>query len=211
MRNLRFLVLVAALLTAPLVASAEVDCDFEKPVGSCTATVQLLKSGRSKASYSAEVLVKSSSASCSTVEFGFETSRQTTFLRDANSKHESLFGTRPITKRSLPVLKCTTYEPFDASLTGTWAYKFDTAKTKGSVVVHIKDTDGSISGRWTSTIIEELRPGKLVRKTDRRSFTGTRDGTSIQLKWERGSPPAHYELKGREIVDDAGEVWVTRQ
>ncbi|MCS4089216.1 hypothetical protein [Rhizobium sp. BK176] len=208
---MRSWVLVAALLTAPPVAFAEVDCDFEKPVGSCNGIIQLLKSGRSKTAYSAEVLVKSSSASCSAVEFDFERSRQTTFLRGENSKQERLFGTRPIMRNSLPVLKCTTYESFNASLTGTWSYKFDTAKTKGSVVVSIKDTHGSISGTWTSTIIEEFRPGQLIRKTDRKSFTGTRDGTSIQLKWERGSPPAHYELKGREIVDDAGQVWVVRQ
>lgn len=205
------LFLVAGLLALPSISFAEVDCDFDKPVGSCTGSIQVLSSSGAAPNYKAEVIVKSSVSSCSSVDFYFGTSKQTSFLRDENSKKESVFGTKRIAKRSLPVRKCTTYEAFNASLTGTWSYAFDTGTTKGTVTVRFADNNGSISGTWTSKTYEQHPHGKWQRRTERRSFKGNRDGTSILLTWARGSSPAHYELKGSTIVDDTGEVWVKRQ
>jgi hypothetical protein len=103
--------LAAVLVAAPSFVFAATDCNFDKAIGSCEATIELLRSGGSKHDHSADFLVKSSARSCSAVEFYFETTFQTTFLRGANSKVEKAFSPRPITRRSLSSKpKCTRYE-----------------------------------------------------------------------------------------------------
>lgn len=99
---------IGMFLTSTSVYAAE--CNFDKPIGGCQGSIEVTSSGGSKPSYSAEIVVRSSVPSCSKVEFRHDATPQTTVLRGGNSDVESLFGTSPISKRNLKVLRCTAYE-----------------------------------------------------------------------------------------------------
>lgn len=104
---MRRLILAIAVTLSPTVAFSE--CDFDKPVGSCRATISIDSTSGSKGSYSAEATVKSSASSCSKVEYFLDNTPQTTVIKNGNSEDESLFGTRPITKKSVQIKRCTQY------------------------------------------------------------------------------------------------------
>lgn len=91
------------------VSAGAAECNFDKPVGACKGTIHIESSGGSKPSYSAEVVVRSSSPSCSKVEYYLDNTPQVTVIR-GNSEPESLSGTAPISKKSLKVARCTAYE-----------------------------------------------------------------------------------------------------
>ncbi|MBY3158375.1 hypothetical protein HFO56_39440 [Rhizobium laguerreae] len=96
----------AALLPLSAVAA---ECDFDKAVGSCTGSVKILSSSGSKPSYSAEIQVSSSAPSCSKVEYYLDNTPNVTILKSDNSEQESLFGTKPISKKNISVRHCTVY------------------------------------------------------------------------------------------------------
>jgi hypothetical protein len=86
------------------------ECNFDKRVGSCTGTIRVISTSGSKGSYAAEITMKSSASSCSKVEYYLENTPYTSIIKVGNSVGESVFGTKPITKKSFSVDKCTTYE-----------------------------------------------------------------------------------------------------
>lgn len=92
----------------PLCANAA-ECDFQKEVGTCSGSIQILSSGGSKPSYSAEIRVTSSAPTCSKVEYYLDNTPNVTVLKSSNSEDESLFGTKPISKNNVTVRKCTAY------------------------------------------------------------------------------------------------------
>lgn len=92
----------------PLCANAA-ECDFQKEVGSCSGSIKILSSGGSKPSYSAEIRVASSAPTCSKVEYYLDNTPNVTVLKSSNSEDESLFGTKPISRKNLVVKNCTTY------------------------------------------------------------------------------------------------------
>lgn len=100
---------VAALMSLSAEYVHAADCDFDKPIGKCTAQISIDRAGGSKPSYSAEITVRSSAGSCSKVEYYLDNTPQVTIIRNAGSESESLFGTRPITKKSIAVKRCTAY------------------------------------------------------------------------------------------------------
>lgn len=219
MRNKTFLFLAGGFLSAPPITLAAADCNFDKPVGSCKGTIQVLSSGGSKPSFTAEIMVRSSAPSCSKVEYYLDSTPQTTILRGGDSNQESLSGSKPISKDTLMVQRCTAYEDTaggkkkvadaGASASGTWVYKLDLETIKGARTIHITDNDGSISGTATTKTNEEYLPGKWKKVTEEHSLLGSRDGTSLTLSWDGSPSQAHYELKGRTIVGE-GEVWTRR-
>ncbi|MBW6425537.1 hypothetical protein KX729_29425 [Rhizobium sp. XQZ8] len=96
------------MATVCIAQDASAECDFQKPTGSCTGNITILSSGGSKPSYSAEVRVSSSAPSCSKVEYFLDNTPNTTVLK-AGSEQESLFGTKPISKKNITVRNCTTF------------------------------------------------------------------------------------------------------
>lgn len=137
---MRQLILALAVALSPAVAFAE--CDFDKPVGSCRATISIDSTSGSKGSYSAEATVKSSASSCSKVEYFLDNTPQTTVIKNGSSEDESLFGTKPITKKSLQIKKCTQYA----------SKEFEGKKP--SVGADAADGGGALyfQGRWTGSI-----------------------------------------------------------
>lgn len=101
---------VAIIVSA---GSALAECDFQKPVGRCTATITIDSATGSKPSYSAEVTIKSSARSCSKVEYYLDNTPHATLMKQTNSQAESLFGTNPITKRNIRLDSCTAYASAD--------------------------------------------------------------------------------------------------
>ncbi|APO75249.1 hypothetical protein AM571_CH02440 [Rhizobium etli 8C-3] len=102
-------ILVTACYVALTSFAAAADCNFDKPIGGCRATISIDSISGSKGSYSAEVTVKSSAGACSKVEYFLDNTPQTTVIRSGSSEPESLFGTKPITKKSILIRKCTSY------------------------------------------------------------------------------------------------------
>lgn len=86
------------------------DCNFDKPVGSCTGTIQVVKTYGSKPSYGAELIVSSSVPACSKVEYYIESTPHQTIFKNSSSEPESVHGTKPFSKDDISVQKCTTYE-----------------------------------------------------------------------------------------------------
>lgn len=117
--------------------------------------------------------------------------------------------------------KCTAYEDAaggkkntedaNASLSGTWSYNLDLETIKGTVTIRFTDNDGSISGTSTSKTNEQYLPGKWKKMTEIKSLSGTREGASVTLTWAGNSFPLHFELKGRTLVGEDGQVWATRR
>lgn len=106
-RILATTVVVWALCAATAASAAE--CDFDKPIGGCTANINVLSASGSKPSYRAEISVQSSAPRCSKVEWYLDSTPQSTILKSRNSDTDSVFGTSPITKKSISIQRCTTY------------------------------------------------------------------------------------------------------
>ncbi|MBP2235250.1 hypothetical protein J2Z31_001742 [Sinorhizobium kostiense] len=90
--------------------SSATECDFQKRTGSCKGTIRIQSTTGGKGSYSAELLVSSSAPTCSKVEFYLDNTPHQTVLKLVNSAEESVFGTKPISKKSIKIFDCTTYE-----------------------------------------------------------------------------------------------------
>ncbi|MDD2092384.1 hypothetical protein NP522_19550 [Pseudomonas guariconensis] len=93
------------LLTASSVALAE-QCDCQKIVGQCSGAIDFVKSYGSKPSYGAEIVVHSSEKMCSKVEYYLDNTPHQTVLVNRNQESESLFGTSPITEKSITYRSC---------------------------------------------------------------------------------------------------------
>lgn len=106
------------LLVSPQARAA--DCDFDKPTGTCQASIEVLSAGGKKPSYYAEIMVRSSAPTCSKVDYFIESTPQRAILRGSNELPESLSGTSPISKKTLKVSKCTAYA--DRELSKVQAY-----------------------------------------------------------------------------------------
>lgn len=124
---IRFLInatVVPTLFFLAAISASAAECDFDKPVGGCTASLKILSSSGSKPSFSAEILVSSSSKSCSKVEWFLDSTPQTTILKSQNSETESVFGTSAIKKNSISVQKCTAYAEKDAPGSATSSARY---------------------------------------------------------------------------------------
>jgi len=117
--NFKASILSITITLIPLAPAFAADCNFNKPVGSCSANIQVLSSGGSKPSFKAEINITTSAASCSKVEYLLDNTPQTALLRQSNSDQESVFGTKPIDGKSFQIVKCTAYEDKDTARAAT--------------------------------------------------------------------------------------------
>ncbi|MCS4089298.1 hypothetical protein [Rhizobium sp. BK176] len=191
------LLLAAAAALLPSTSYSASDCDFDKPIGSCTATIDLLSSGGSRPSFSAEISINSSASSCSKVEYFLDSTPQTTILRAGSSGQESLFGTTPITKDTIKVERCTAYEnqangsSEDAqsvkvakALAGRWVSKrsgdddYDTWYD-----IRITVNEGDVVGTGTRFHRERHVPrGKVYQTNDTAGVKGTIENGQIKMQ-----------------------------
>lgn len=107
--NALFLSMIAGAVLTTVETTNANECDFSQQTGVCRATINILSTGGSKPSYSAEIKVSSSAPTCSKVEYYLHNTLNTTVLKSSNTEHESLFGTEPIKKKSIKVSKCTQF------------------------------------------------------------------------------------------------------
>ncbi|TBY80637.1 hypothetical protein [Rhizobium leguminosarum] len=135
-------VAAAAMLAAGLSSeSSAAQCDFDKPVGACRAAITVDSTSGSKKSYSAEVTVRSSAGTCSKVEYFLDNTLQTTVIRSGGAEQESLFGTKPITNKSISIQKCTSYASVGDRATGG-----KTTGSKGEAAADASFFDGVWQG-----------------------------------------------------------------
>ncbi len=95
---------IAAILL-PAFALAE-QCDCQIIVGRCDGAIAFISSYGSKPSYGAEIVVHSSERTCSKVEYYLDNTPHQTVLVNTNKVPESLFGTSPITEKSVTFRSC---------------------------------------------------------------------------------------------------------
>ncbi|WP_283195097.1 hypothetical protein [Rhizobium sp. AN80A] len=173
---MRQVILALTVILSPAIAFAE--CNFDKPVGSCRATISIDSTSGSKGSYSAEVTVKTSASSCSKVEYFLDNTPQTTVIKSGNTEDESLFGTRPITKKSLQVKRCTQYASKEA-------------ERKRPAGDGAADSVGAryFQGTWTGTIGWGIARGPVT--------------LDISVKGTRGSGSSQSSVGGPQRIDGA--------
>lgn len=82
------------------------DCDCQKVVGQCTGAIDFVKAYGSAPSYGAEIVVHSSERVCSKVEYYVDGTPHQTLLVNKSQEPESLFGSRPITEKSVTFRTC---------------------------------------------------------------------------------------------------------
>ncbi|WP_337270184.1 hypothetical protein [Oryzifoliimicrobium ureilyticus] len=129
-----------AIVTAGPIRAAGSICDFDKPTGRCTGTIEFQRAHGSAKSYAAEIIVRSSARRCSKVEYYVNSTPYRTVMVNKNSEHESLFETAPISREDIQVEKCTTYA--DARNEGT-----QEKRGSGSSI-----TSASFAGHWTGNL-----------------------------------------------------------
>ncbi|MBO9552188.1 hypothetical protein [Pseudomonas sp.] len=93
------------ILAASPVALAE-QCDCQKIIGQCSGAIDFVKGYGSKPSYGAEIVVHSSEKICSKVEYYVDGTPYQTVLVNKSQEPESLFGTSPITQKSVTYRSC---------------------------------------------------------------------------------------------------------
>lgn len=164
---MRRFIFALAVTLSPTVVFAE--CDFGKPLGLCRATISIDSTSGSKGSYSAEVSVRSSAPSCSKVEYFLDNTPQTTVIKNGSSEDESLFGTKPITKKALQIKKCIQYalkgsevKPSDGAadnaasgarfFQGRWIGSIGWGIARGSVTLDISVNGNHGSGSSQSSV-----------------------------------------------------------
>lgn len=106
LRNRLPALLLGFWLAAPAQAFDAFECDCAQQVGTCSATVRILKTGGSAPSYSAELLVQSSAPACSRVSYLIDQTPYTTVLTRRNQDTESTSGTSPIKAANVKVQGC---------------------------------------------------------------------------------------------------------
>jgi hypothetical protein len=101
---MRNIILATSLFTAlPVVAE---DCDCQHVVGQCTGAIDFVKAYGSAPSYGAEIVIHSSERICSKVEYYVDGTPHQTVLVNKSQEPESLFGSRPITQKSVTFRAC---------------------------------------------------------------------------------------------------------
>ncbi|WP_139205770.1 hypothetical protein [Pseudomonas guariconensis] len=112
-------------------------CDCQKIVGQCTGAIDFIKSYGSKPSFGAEIEVHSSEKVCSKVEYYVAGTPHQTLLVNKNKEAESLFGTSPITQKSVTYRGCYVCSQTDKDANG---------KTAGGA-----GPKDDFSGTWTGS------------------------------------------------------------
>lgn len=95
------------------------ECDCQKVVGQCKGAIDFVKSYGSKPSFGAEIIVHSSEKLCSKVEYYVDSTPYQTLLVNRNQEPESLFGTSPITQKSITYRSCSICSSTNTSQGGT--------------------------------------------------------------------------------------------
>lgn len=87
-------------------AASAADCDCQIVVGNCAGAIEFIKSYGSSKSFGAEIIVHSSEASCSKVEYFVDSTPYQTILVNRKEESESLFGTSPISEKNVRYSAC---------------------------------------------------------------------------------------------------------
>ncbi|WP_104666931.1 hypothetical protein [Ensifer adhaerens] len=194
--------------------SLAAECDFQKPIGSCRGRITLDKIGGSKPSYSAEITVRSSAASCSKVEYYLDNTPHSTVLKNSSSAHESLFDAKPITRKNIQIERCTRYAevPADAGrdsasgpefFRGHWSGSAGILVFRGPVEVTIKSVSGNRASGFTY----------FPRDGSREEIVGTINGNALSYSYTNELGTMHITLTrngpnslGYRGVDDAAVI-----
>lgn len=159
MKHIVFVTAALASFSVPAISHAA-QCNFSKPIGSCQATITIDSTSGSKGNYSAEATIKSSAATCSKVEYFIDNTPHQTVLKAGNSDNESLFGTSPITKKTIKIKACTAYEDRDSAgadapaagksgpafFNGTWEGQVGMALMKAGMTLTLNVNGSTVTG-----------------------------------------------------------------
>ncbi|MCZ7861030.1 hypothetical protein O9X98_06390 [Agrobacterium salinitolerans] len=207
-----------ALFSLSIAAPAMADCDFDKPISECKATITIDSTKGSKKSYSAEVTVKSSS-SCSKVEYYLDKTPQTTIIRSSRVEHESIFGTKPIDRSDISIFRCTQYAELDKgkrsstkqddeagwSVTGSWVDDSSVQR------LQIREVNGKITGTGTISNQYPGSDGGTFTAVNKLAVSGSRSGEAVTITTkdlEFGSTyTSQYTLVDKNTLRHEGGNW----
>lgn len=153
------IIMAAYLLSSASVAWA-VDCDFTKRIGGCTGRVEILSTSGSKPSFAAEIIVHSSAKTCSKVDYYLDNTPQRTALKARSAEPESVFSTRPISKKNFKIESCSVYLDRDDSrqnkgqqdamspkfFEGTWSGSIGWLMVSAPMTLHLVVNGNSVTG-----------------------------------------------------------------
>ncbi|MCD2177335.1 hypothetical protein [Rhizobium sp. C1] len=191
MRNFVFQALILTV-AGPSIVSAQSQCDFDKPTGKCVGTVSIQKSYGSKPSFGAELSVRSSAAYCSKVEFYVDSTPYQTVLKNSSHDIESVFGTKPISRKNIAVKGCTSYASVgqgrsnsseqvqSGSFSGTWSGSIRWTFVSAGTTLSITEHGNSVSGTWTDSKAGGTLP-----------FNGTRNGSTMTFQYVAPGDGSH--------------------
>ncbi|WP_069268558.1 hypothetical protein [Paraburkholderia nodosa] len=101
---------VVVCLFCPMIANAQ-SCDFDKPVGTCTASyrVQSIRNDPAKINSAAEIKLTVPGAQCSKVTFYVDSTPYISVFDHKTTVIEQIFGTTTITDQTVSIDSCQTY------------------------------------------------------------------------------------------------------
>lgn len=166
--------------------AAAVECNFSRPVGTCTGTISVLKTSGSKPSYAAEIRVSSSASACSKVEYYINSTPHQTVLKNASSDTESVSGTNPITRSDFRVSRCTTYETSGAG-------SGENASTDGGGQKCMSDTRAASVENMVRNELQRMREKAAQAENNKRTMLA------------RANPDRDYLAKVDKFLADMRE------
>ncbi len=163
---------IPALLVS-ISAQAQVNCDCQQIVGTCSASISVKPTG-STGAYGADLMLLSTSPSCSKISYYVEGTPYFTILSNSHKGSDSVWGQKPFTREMLSDIACEVCKRMDEppaprktesapvspppgfSLAGSWQVAQTCSFGSGSStweIVHDQST-GSITGKLSNGVID---------------------------------------------------------
>jgi hypothetical protein len=181
------------VLGYPLLAHAA-DCDFDKRIGSCVGSIQITRTYGSKNNYGAEIVVHTSASQCSRVEYYVDGTPYQTVFPHKTSEPESVFGTRPISKKNITLDRCITFASKGTSkdeggshnaagdLSGHWSGSVRWTFVSSGAEMDVRVSGNRATGTWTDGKSGAVTPfsGNVSGRTLTFAYVGQGDGSHGQ-------------------------------
>lgn len=156
---MKFLLVVITLAFSSAVLADT--CDCTKIVGRCSGSANLTKSSGSKGNYSGVLEITSSAPSCSRVDYYVDNTPYSSVLNTSNKTTETVFGTSPVTKKSIEFKSCNICFRKEGSSTttrndevkrnkfvGVWKGSLRWFLVSDQVTITINESNNALSGTW---------------------------------------------------------------
>jgi hypothetical protein len=179
------MIVIAALMPS---VGFGLDCDCQKIVGTCMASIEFVKSFGSKPSYGAEIIVHSLERTCSKVEYYVDSTPHQTVLVSQQSEPESLFGTSPIIEKNVKLSSCKICAATLSKNTGTSS---------------LNSKAENLAGNWRIDV-----PCPWASVTDQIVLTPNGNGDNYSISGAVGNGKiTNGEIRGQQVRIETQHWW----